>query len=97
MTNAYIVDLDFLANLTNLESLNLERNKITNILGLSNLTKLNYLNLRNNPININSNENKEIYEELIKNGTYIDIDKYDESQIIIIPDGTLSGIIPCQK
>ena len=89
LTNAYIVDLDFLANLTNLESLNLERNKITNILGLSNLTKLNYLNLRNNPININSNENKEIYEELIKNGTYIDIDKYDESQIIIIPDGEL--------
>ena len=89
LTDAYIVDLDFLENLINLRSLTLTKNKITDISKLRNLTNLGYLNLKNNPININSDENQKIYDELIKNGVYIEIDKYDESEIITIPDAGL--------
>ena len=89
LTNAYIVNLDFLTNLTNLQRLNLTKNKITNITGLEKLKNLNYLELRSNPININTEENKKVYDELIRNNVQIQIDKYDESEIITIPDGTL--------
>lgn len=89
LINAYIVNLDFLTNLTNLQRLYLTKNKITNITGLEKLKKLNYLELRSNPININTEENKKVYDELIKNNVQIQIDKYDESEIITIPDGAL--------
>ena len=89
LTNAYIVNLDFLTNLINLQRLYLTKNKITNIAGLENLKKLNYLELRSNPININTEENKKVYDELIKNNVQMQIDKYDESEIITIPDGAL--------
>ena len=87
LTNANIVDLKFLSNMQNIQSLDLSKNKITNISELTKLKNLNNVNLQNNPINIKSDENAAAYEELTKNGVYINVSEYDDSEILKIPDG----------
>ena len=89
ITNANIIEIGCFTNLTNLQRLNLRKNKITNISELASLMNLKYLNIQNNPININSEENKKVYDMIIQNGGQVEVDEYDDSEIIEIQDEEL--------
>jgi len=64
--NRLIADITALANLTNLEWLDLDSNLIEDISSLTNLTKLKYLNLQLNPVkSINALENMHDLEKFL--------------------------------